>query len=64
MSSDEFRLTVTRLPWREKGKRYAQQHARERDPYDSGMLVRAGIIMHNGRTALHIFERGSVTLQR
>lgn len=68
MFSDESRFTVMsdsghQLVWRERGTRYAQQYVHERDRYGPGVLVWAGI-MHNARTPLHIFERGSVTSQR
>lgn len=68
MFSDESRFSLTsdsghQLLWRECGKRYAPQFVSERDRYAPGVMVWAGI-MHNGRTPLHIFERGSVTSQR
>ena len=51
------------LVWRERGTRYAQQYVHERDRYGPGVMVWAGI-MYDGRTPLHIFERGSVTSHR
>ncbi|GFY05526.1 transposable element Tcb2 transposase [Trichonephila clavipes] len=48
---------------RERGTRYAQKFVCERDWYSPGVMVWAGI-MHNSRTLLHIFERGSVASQR
>ncbi|GFV11086.1 transposable element Tcb2 transposase [Trichonephila clavipes] len=67
MFSDESRFRMTndsghQLLLRERGTRYAQKFVSERDRYDPGVMVWAGI-MHNGRTLLHIFERGIVTSQ-
>lgn len=68
MFSDESRFTVTsdsghQLLWRERGTRYAPQNVQERHRYGQGVMVWAGI-MHNAKTPLHIFERGTVTSQR
>ncbi|GFX31015.1 transposable element Tcb1 transposase [Trichonephila clavipes] len=67
MLSDESRLGVTsysghQLLWRERRTRYAQKNC-EHNRYGQGVMLWTGI-MHNGRTPLHIFERGSVTSQR
>ncbi|GFR25328.1 hypothetical protein TNCT_199871 [Trichonephila clavata] len=62
-----YRFSVTndsgpQLLWRDRGTCYAQRFVCERDPYDPGVMICSGI-MHNDRTPLHIFERGT-TLQR
>ena len=68
MFSDESRFTVTidsgyQLLRRERGTCFTQYYVRGRDRYDSDVLVWAGV-MHNDRTPVHIFEVGSVTLER
>ncbi|GBL87031.1 Transposable element Tcb2 transposase [Araneus ventricosus] len=47
--------------WREPGTRYLPSNVREIDHYDGGdLMVWAGIML-DGRTPLHVFERGTVT---
>ncbi|GBM19243.1 Chorion peroxidase [Araneus ventricosus] len=46
---------------REQGTRYLPSNVREIDHYGGGgLMVRAGIML-DGRTPLHVFERGTVT---
>ncbi|GFY69388.1 hypothetical protein TNIN_260201 [Trichonephila inaurata madagascariensis] len=68
MLSDESRFSVTsdsdhQLRRGERGTRYEQKIVFENDPYGPGVMVWSSI-MHNGRTSLHIFDRGSVSSQR
>ncbi|GBM74049.1 hypothetical protein AVEN_101999-1 [Araneus ventricosus] len=47
--------------WREPGTRYLPSNVREIDHYGGGgLMVWAGIML-DGRTPLHVFERGAVT---
>ncbi|GBM57215.1 Glutathione S-transferase 1, isoform C [Araneus ventricosus] len=47
--------------WRELGTRYLPSNVREIDHYGGGgLMVWAGIML-DGRTPLHVFERGTVT---
>ncbi|GBM32774.1 hypothetical protein AVEN_83740-1 [Araneus ventricosus] len=47
--------------WREPATRYLPSNAREIDHYGGGgLMVWAGIML-DGRTHLHVFERGTVT---
>ncbi|GBN38897.1 hypothetical protein AVEN_153224-1 [Araneus ventricosus] len=47
--------------WREPGTRYLPSNVREIDYYGGGgLMVWAGIML-DGRTPLHVFERGTVT---
>ncbi|GBM17162.1 Transposable element Tcb2 transposase [Araneus ventricosus] len=47
--------------WREPGTRYLPSNVREVDYYGAGgLMVWAGIML-DGRTPLHVFERGTVT---
>ncbi|GBM71182.1 Transposable element Tcb2 transposase [Araneus ventricosus] len=47
--------------WREPGTRYPPSNVREIDHYGGGgLMVWAGIML-DGRTPLHVFERGTVT---
>ncbi|GBN66041.1 Transposable element Tc3 transposase [Araneus ventricosus] len=47
--------------WLEPGTRYLPSNVREIDHYGGGgLMVWAGIML-NGRTPLHVFERGTVT---
>ncbi|GBM91792.1 Transposable element Tc1 transposase [Araneus ventricosus] len=47
--------------WREPGTRYLLSNVREIDNYGGGgLMVLAGILL-DGRTPLHVFERGTVT---
>ncbi|GBM06186.1 hypothetical protein AVEN_167074-1 [Araneus ventricosus] len=47
--------------WREPGTRYLRSNVHEIDHYGvGGLMVWAGIIL-DGRTPLHVFERGTVT---
>ncbi len=47
--------------WREPGTRYLPSNVREIDNYDGGGVMVWGGIMLDGRTSLHVFDRGSVT---
>ncbi|GBN53458.1 hypothetical protein AVEN_38562-1 [Araneus ventricosus] len=50
--------------WREPGTRYLPSNVREIDHYGGGgLMVWAGIML-DGRTPLHVFERGTVTGSR
>ncbi|KFM64036.1 Transposable element Tc3 transposase, partial [Stegodyphus mimosarum] len=52
------------LIWREVGTRFHLSNIKERQPNGGpGVLVWRGIIL-NGRTELHVFDRGSVTEDR
>ncbi|GBL90472.1 hypothetical protein AVEN_179403-1 [Araneus ventricosus] len=47
--------------WREPGTRYLPSNVREIDHYGGGgLMVWAGILL-DGRTPLHVFEKGTVT---
>ncbi|GBM62442.1 Transposable element Tcb2 transposase [Araneus ventricosus] len=66
LSTDESRFSLNidsrrTFIWREPGTRYLPSNAREIDHYGGGgLMVWAGIML-DGRTPLHVFERGSVT---
>ncbi|GBO26284.1 hypothetical protein AVEN_121126-1, partial [Araneus ventricosus] len=47
--------------WREPGTRYLPSNVREIDHYGGGGLMIWAGIMLDGRTPLHVFERGAVT---
>ncbi|GBM10610.1 Transposable element Tc1 transposase [Araneus ventricosus] len=47
--------------WREPGTRYLPSNVREIDHYGGGGLMVWASIMSDGRTPLHVFERGTVT---
>ncbi|GBO09672.1 hypothetical protein AVEN_31530-1 [Araneus ventricosus] len=47
--------------WREPGTRYLPSNVREIDHYGGGGLMVWAGIMSDGRTPLHVFERGTVT---
>ncbi|GBM63305.1 hypothetical protein AVEN_186125-1 [Araneus ventricosus] len=47
--------------WREPGTRYLPPNVREIDHYVGGSLMVWAGIMLDGRTPLHVFERGTVT---
>ncbi|GBN58365.1 Transposable element Tc1 transposase [Araneus ventricosus] len=47
--------------WREPGTRYLPSNVREIDHYGGGGLMAWAGIMLDGRTPLHVFERGTVT---
>ncbi|GBN95822.1 Transposable element Tcb2 transposase [Araneus ventricosus] len=47
--------------WREPGTRYLLSNVREIDHYGGGCLMVLAGIMLDGRTPLHVFERGTVT---
>ncbi|GFT56195.1 transposable element Tcb2 transposase [Trichonephila clavipes] len=58
--SDSQRVLI----WREIGTRFYTSNIKERHRYGGpGVLVWAGIML-NGRTELHIFDRGSLTGDR
>ncbi|UYV72245.1 hypothetical protein LAZ67_9002323, partial [Cordylochernes scorpioides] len=60
LNSDSRRVFV----WREVGTKINPQNMVERDPYRSqGIMVWAGIFL-GGRTALNIFQQGTLTGQR
>ncbi|GFT79113.1 transposable element Tcb2 transposase [Trichonephila clavipes] len=60
LNSDSRRVTI----WRERGKRFEPRNITERHHFPSrGVMVWAGIMM-DGRTDLHFFDTGSVTVQR
>ncbi|GFW20637.1 transposable element Tcb2 transposase [Trichonephila clavipes] len=67
--TDESRLSTRSdsqrvLIWREIGTRFYTRNIKERHHYGGpGVLVWGGIML-NGRTELHIFDRGSVTGDR
>ncbi|GBN62014.1 hypothetical protein AVEN_171292-1 [Araneus ventricosus] len=46
--------------WREPGTRYLPSNVREIDHYGGGGLMVWADIMLDGRTPLHVFERGTV----
>ncbi|GBM29736.1 Transposable element Tcb2 transposase [Araneus ventricosus] len=64
--TDESRFSLNTdsrliLIWREPGTRYLPSNVREIDHYGGlGLMVWAGIML-DGRTHLHVFERGTVT---
>ncbi|GBM38350.1 hypothetical protein AVEN_170939-1 [Araneus ventricosus] len=47
--------------WREPGTCYLSSNVREIDHYGGGSLMVWAGIMLDGRTPLHVFERGTVT---
>ena len=67
--TDESRFSATsdshrQLIWREVGTRFYLSNIMERDRYGGPGVVVWGGIMLNGRTELHVFDRGSVTGDR
>ncbi|GFV61142.1 transposable element Tcb2 transposase [Trichonephila clavipes] len=52
------------LIWREIGTRFYTSDFKERHHYGGPGVLVWGVIMLNGRTELHIFDRGSVTGDR
>ncbi|GFU34359.1 transposable element Tcb2 transposase [Trichonephila clavipes] len=59
-----FRLNTDSPPtfiWRETGTRYLPSNVREINNYGGGCLMVWEGILLDGRTPLHVFERGSVT---
>lgn len=67
--SDESRFSLQTdsrrtILWRERGTRYHPNNIVERDQYGGGgVMVWAGIMM-NGRTQLHVFDRGNINALR
>lgn len=67
--TDESRFSLTSdsrrtFIWREPGTRYLPSNVREIDHYGGGgLMVWAGIML-DGRTPLHVFDRGTVTSVR
>lgn len=60
LSTDSRRIFI----WRECGTRYHPSNIREKDHYGGGgLMVWAGIML-GGRTALHVFEGGTLTAKR
>ncbi|GBL77796.1 hypothetical protein AVEN_152995-1 [Araneus ventricosus] len=50
--------------WREPGTHYLPSNVREIDHYGGGVLMVWAGIMLDGRTPLHVFERGTVIVVR
>ncbi|GBN89464.1 hypothetical protein AVEN_258462-1 [Araneus ventricosus] len=56
LNTDSCRMFI----WREPGTHYLPSNVREIDHYgEGGLMVWAGIML-DGRTPLHVFERGTV----
>lgn len=67
--SDESRFSLDSdsrrvLIWREPGSRYQPSNIVEKDHYGGGGLMVWAGIMADGRTDLHVFDRGTLTGQR
>ncbi|GBN25544.1 hypothetical protein AVEN_166142-1 [Araneus ventricosus] len=67
--TDESRFSLNidsrrKFIWRESGTCYLPSSVREIDHYGGGGLMVWTGIMLDGRTPLHVFERGTVTGER